>query len=158
MMQDNRWCGQRDNQTYHTVHIGLSPYDVMIMVDDHWSAENVEVLHNVFLDISQCGDMRVVACGGKHMHIPYIRTYSGGKTGYILAKNIFPTLFSLFCGWPLKNTFRSANSFIRLQKTWYSRKTLSCLMKRKSAWKTSLKLGFVQALWHFYKRETMTSM
>ena len=39
--------------TYHRVHIGLRPDDVMVMVDDHWSAEHVEVLHDVLLHISQ---------------------------------------------------------------------------------------------------------
>ncbi len=49
-------------QTDHTVHIGLSPDDVMIMVNDHRPAENMQVLHNVLLDISQCGDVCVVTC------------------------------------------------------------------------------------------------
>ena len=47
-------------QTDHAVHVGLGPDDVMVVVDDHRPAENVQVLHNVFLDISQGGDVRVV--------------------------------------------------------------------------------------------------
>lgn len=53
---------QQERHTDHTVHVGLGPDDVMIVVDDHWSAEDVEVLHNVFLDVSQRGDVGVVTC------------------------------------------------------------------------------------------------
>lgn len=56
--------------TYHTVHVGFRPDDVMVMVDDHWSAENVQVLHDVFLDVSQCGNMCVIACN-VHIQVEY---------------------------------------------------------------------------------------
>lgn len=48
--------------TDHTVHVGLSPDDVMVMVNNHRSAENMQVLHHVFLNISQCGHVCVITC------------------------------------------------------------------------------------------------
>ena len=48
--------------TYHSVHIGLRPDDVVVMVDHHRSAEHVEVLHDVLLHVSQCWDVCVVTC------------------------------------------------------------------------------------------------
>lgn len=47
--------------TDHTVHIGLCPDDIMVMVDHHRPAEDMEVLHNIFLNICQCRHMCVVA-------------------------------------------------------------------------------------------------
>lgn len=34
----------------------------MIMVDDHRPAENMEILHHIFLHVSQRGDVGVVTC------------------------------------------------------------------------------------------------
>lgn len=48
--------------TDHTVHIGLSPDDVVVVVNDHRPAQNVKVLHHIFLNISQRGHMRVITC------------------------------------------------------------------------------------------------
>lgn len=73
----------RKLQTDHTVHVGLGPDDVVIVVDDHWSAEDMEVLHNVFLDVSQRGDVRVVTCRTHkyiYTHTVYITNDSDGKT------------------------------------------------------------------------------
>lgn len=46
---------------YRTVHVGFSPYNVVVMVDDHRTAENMQVLHHVLLDVRQCGDLGIVA-------------------------------------------------------------------------------------------------
>lgn len=46
---------------YRAVHVGFSPNNVMVMVDDHGTAEHVQVLHHVLLDIRQRGDLSVVA-------------------------------------------------------------------------------------------------
>lgn len=49
-----------EKPTDHTVHVGFSPDDVVIVVDDHWSTEDMEVLHDVFLHVGQRGDVCVV--------------------------------------------------------------------------------------------------
>lgn len=55
------WLGEcRGMCTDHTVHVSFGPDDVMIVADDHRPTENMEVLHDIFLDIRQSGDMRVI--------------------------------------------------------------------------------------------------
>lgn len=46
--------------TDHTVHICLRPDDIMVMVDHHRPAQNVEVLHHIFLHVCQCRHVCVV--------------------------------------------------------------------------------------------------
>lgn len=46
---------------YRTVHVGFSPDDVVVVVDDHGPAEHMQVLHDIFLDVCQRGDLSVVA-------------------------------------------------------------------------------------------------
>lgn len=48
------------SSSHHRVHVGFCPNDVVVVVDDHWSAENVQILHDVLLHISQCGDVCVI--------------------------------------------------------------------------------------------------
>lgn len=92
-------------ETDHTVHIGLGPDDVMIMVDDHWPAENVKVLHNIFLDVSERGDVCVVTC---RIH-----------------KNIVHRKIKCFSSLPFDITLKAMDSFIRLQNVLYSKNTIS---------------------------------
>lgn len=47
--------------SYPAVHVSLCPDDVVVVVDDHGTAQHVQVLHHVLLRISQCGDLCVVA-------------------------------------------------------------------------------------------------
>lgn len=47
---------------YHRVHVGLSPDDVVVMVDDHWPTENMQVLHDVLLNVRKCWDVSVKTC------------------------------------------------------------------------------------------------
>lgn len=53
---------------YRAVHVGFSPYNVVVMVDDHRTAENMQVLHHVLLDVCQCGDLGIVAFMEKRRH------------------------------------------------------------------------------------------
>lgn len=122
-------------QTDHAVHVGLGPDDVMVVVDDHRPAENVQVLHNVFLDISQGGDVRVVTWG-THKYkctIYHELLYSDGENNKKSRTHKFQQkekkarhiifIFSAPGLWGI-------NSFIPLQKekkNWYSQKTLSYL-------------------------------
>lgn len=52
----------KKEQTDHTVHVGFGPDYVVVVVDNHRPAENMEIFHNIFLDISQCGHVCVIAC------------------------------------------------------------------------------------------------
>lgn len=64
--------------SYRTVHVGLGPNNVMVVVDDHGTAEHVQVLHHVLLDVCQRGDLSVVAfmekqsCESLFWHISHI--------------------------------------------------------------------------------------
>ena len=60
--EDHRWS------SHHCVHVGLSPDDVMVVVDDHGPAQNMQVLHDVLLDVCQRGDVCVVTCSHTHTH------------------------------------------------------------------------------------------
>lgn len=46
--------------THHSVHVSLGPDDVMIVIDDHWSTQDMKVLHDILLYVSQSGDVCVV--------------------------------------------------------------------------------------------------
>lgn len=59
LMRDDGTCSQ-EKQTDHAVHVGLGPDDVVVVVDDHRSAEHVKVLHDVLLHVGQRGDVCVV--------------------------------------------------------------------------------------------------
>lgn len=39
-------------QTYSAVNICFCPYHVMLLVNNFWSAKNVEVFHDILLNIS----------------------------------------------------------------------------------------------------------
>lgn len=48
--------------THNSVHICLGPDYVMVMVDDHWSTQNMKILHDVLLYVSQCRDVCIISC------------------------------------------------------------------------------------------------
>lgn len=48
--------------THNSVHICLGPDYVMVMVDDHWSTQNMKILHDVLLYVSQCRDVSIISC------------------------------------------------------------------------------------------------
>lgn len=52
----------KSHHTHHTVHVCLGPDDVMVVVDDHWPTQDVQVLHYVFLHIGQGGNVSEVTC------------------------------------------------------------------------------------------------
>lgn len=51
----------RGSGPHLAVHVGFRPGDVMVVVDDHGAAEDVQVLHHVLLGVCQRGDLCVVA-------------------------------------------------------------------------------------------------
>src|SRR4029434_666081 len=77
MMRKGQKVKRSKGHPHHTVHVGFSPDDVMVVVDNHWSAEDVEVLHHILLHVSQGGDVCVVTC----THTPHTpRTHTHTHT------------------------------------------------------------------------------
>ena len=51
--------------THSAVDVRFSPHHVVLLVDDFGPAEYVEVFHDIFLHISQGGDLGEKSCQGR---------------------------------------------------------------------------------------------
>lgn len=49
-------------QTYSAVNVCFSPHDIVLLVNDLRAAEDMEILHNVLLHISQGRDLSEKPC------------------------------------------------------------------------------------------------
>lgn len=49
-------------QTYSAVNVCFSPHNIVLLVNNLWSAENMEIFHNILLHISQGRDLSKKPC------------------------------------------------------------------------------------------------